>query len=410
MKILLGAIYPYAFLLLYLIIPFDNYIRALPNVLLGILVVVFPFIVSKKNFTKLKTVPFFLFLSFFLFLIINAILYGRLETDFNIIKKVLIALGLLLLFIPVQDVEKLKNTIIFSSLATILFSIINIIIVNNTSGEFIFENYPKLIESLLIDRLYLGLLSVLSIIFSYQSLRSQFHPDNRYYFVNIIVNILFLLLIVSKIAILILLFALVLRQFYGKKKKIRIFVTLLAIVSLSLIYISVKDDLQKKDFLIGSNQSETNFVKNTLTWDIRTIVWHCSSMVAKEVGINVKGLGFSGTKDKLATCYSEKIASPIKREKFVSERYNTHNQFIDFYLSTGILGFLLFSGLLVAIFIKVRSNFFATSLLLVLVSYCFMENIFHRQMGAYYAGLILIILLTTTWKTENIEINDKRKQ
>ena len=196
MKILLGAIYPYAFLLLYLIIPFDNYIRALPNILLVILVVAFPFVISKKELSKLKTTPVIIFFSFFLFLIINALIFGRLETDFNIIKKVLIAVGLLLLYIPVHDLGKLKRAIIYSSLATILFSIINIIIVNNTSGEFIFEDYPMLIESLLIDRIYLGFLSVLSILISYHSLRPKFLTENKYYLSNIIVNLLFLFLIV----------------------------------------------------------------------------------------------------------------------------------------------------------------------------------------------------------------------
>lgn len=403
MKILLGAIYPYAFLLLYLIIPFDNYIRALPNILLVILVVAFPFVISKKELSKLKTTPVIIFFSFFLFLIINALIFGRLETDFNIIKKVLIAVGLLLLYIPVHDLGKLKRAIIYSSLATILFSIINIIIVNNTSGEFIFEDYPMLIESLLIDRIYLGFLSVLSILISYHSLRPKFLPENKYYLANIIVNLLFLFLIVSKIAILILVFVLVLRQFYGKNKKIRIPVTLLTILLLSVIYLSVKDDLKKQNFLMANNQTETNFVKNTLTWDIRTIVWHCSALVSNEMGLNLKGLGFSKTKDKLVDCYGENIENLSKRDKFMSERFNTHNQFIDFYLSTGILGLLLFVGLFVAIFLNVRKDFFATALLLVLGSYCFMENVFHRQLGAYYAGFILIILLTNIWKIKTIK-------
>ena len=71
MRILLSAIYPYAFLLLYLIIPFDNYIRALPNILLAILLIAFPFIVNKDDFQKLKSLPIVIFLGLFTYLFNN---------------------------------------------------------------------------------------------------------------------------------------------------------------------------------------------------------------------------------------------------------------------------------------------------------------------------------------------------
>jgi O-antigen ligase len=402
MKPLLGAIYPYAFFLLYLIIPFDNYIRVLPNILLATLVVAFPFVVAKADFNKLKTPPVILFLGFFLFLIIDAIVFGRLESDFNIIKKVLIAVGLVLLYLPVIDVGKIKKAIIFSSIAAIIFSAINIVIDNNISGDLIFENYPRLIESLLIDRIYLGFLSVLSILISYQSLRPKYHPDNRYYLANIIVNILFLLLIVSKIAILILLLLLVLRQFYGQNKKIRLFVTLLVLVVVSIVFLVVKDDIKTNEFLTTRTQASDSYIKNTLTWDIRTVVWHCAIEVAMETGITFEGLGFTGTKDKLITCYSTVIEDPQKSDLFISERYNTHNQFIDFYLSSGFIALGLFLGLLISLFIRIRRNYFATALLLVFISYCCMENVFHRQLGAYYAGFVLIILLTDSWKIKTL--------
>jgi hypothetical protein len=121
MRILLSAIYPYAFLLLYLIIPFDNYIRALPNILLAILVVAFPFIVKKEDFKKLKSLPIAIFLMLFAYLLIDSFGSGRLFEDFNIIKKVMIAVGLAILYIPVADAKKINSAIIFSALAAILF-------------------------------------------------------------------------------------------------------------------------------------------------------------------------------------------------------------------------------------------------------------------------------------------------
>ena len=393
MKILLGAIYPYAFFLLYLLIPFDNYIRALPNILLGILIVAFPIIVSKKDFAKLKSTPAILFFGFFVYLIINAALFGRLETDLNIIKKVLIAVGLLILYIPVHDVGKMKRAIVLSSLAAIVFSIVNIIILNDGSSDLIIENYQDLIEMLLIDRLYLGLLGVLSILISYESLRPKFHPENKYYLINILINVLFLLLIMSKVALLALLLLVIIRQFYGKNIKIRILVTVVFISLLAIIFISIQDDLKKQEFLSEQSDSETGFIKESLTWDRRTVVWHCANIVSQEVGLSFKGLGFKGSKDKLVACYDQKIEDVEKSNKFVNQRFNSHNQFVDFYLSTGVLGLLLLVSSLVFLFIRGRVNFIRTAFLLVLISYCLIENVFHRQLGAYFVGFILIILI-----------------
>ena len=123
MRILLASIYPYAFLLLYLTIPFDEYVRALPNILIGVLVVAFPLVVRKEDFSKLKRFPIYLFLGFFGYLVLNALFFGRLETDSNVLMKVLLALGLVILYLPVQGISKISKAIMYSSVAAILFSV-----------------------------------------------------------------------------------------------------------------------------------------------------------------------------------------------------------------------------------------------------------------------------------------------
>ena len=54
MKILLSSIYPYAFAALFLILPFDEYVRALPNILMILLVVAFPYVIEKEDFSRIK--------------------------------------------------------------------------------------------------------------------------------------------------------------------------------------------------------------------------------------------------------------------------------------------------------------------------------------------------------------------
>jgi len=401
MRILLASIYPYFYLLLFFTIPFDDYTRALPNILLAVLVLAFPFVVNKEDFKKIKTVPILLFTGFCLFLIVNSYSHGRLQEDFTVIKKILLSIGLVVLYIPIQDFDKIKKAIVLSSIAAIIFSVINIVVLTNTISDFHFGSSPVVIEALLIDRLYLGFLCVLSILVSYSLLKANYHPINRYYLANIIINVLFLFLIGSKISIVLLILLILLRQLFGKNRKVRIPIALLSVVVISGLYFVVFKGNKK-----GASSFQ-NFIVNTTTWDVRSITWECAFKMIENNTINWQGLGFYGTKEQLVSCYQDTIQNEYKKNQFISKRYNAHNQFLDFYLSTGILGFLLFIAFVLLLLIKNRKSFFYTALLASLVLYCMVENVFQRQMGAYYIGFILIILLSNKSVVQNKIINEE---
>lgn len=404
MRILLSAIYPYAFLLLYLIIPFDNYIRALPNILLAILVLAFPFIVKKEDFKKLKSFPIAIFLLLFAYLCLDSFFSGRLPEDFNIIKKVLIAVGLAILYIPVADVKKINSAILFSALAAIFFTVYNFVLITDATGSFALGDSPQVIESLLIDRLYLGILSTFSILISFQAIQKKYHPNNNYYLANIFINALFIILIASKIAVISLFVLLLIRQFYGQRKIWKAVIAFGAIAALVGLFFIIKNEkiIQLKQ---AENQhSPPAFIENSMTYELRAVVWNCAQNVINVQGFSLTGIGFDATKDKLVSCYEAQISNPKKKEKFISERYNTHNQFLDFYLSAGFIALLLFVTFIVFSFILTRKQFFPTAMLAMLLMYCLVENLFHRQIGAYYVGFILIVLITSAKPAENNSI------
>ena len=407
MKILLAAIYPYIFMLLYLIIPFDEYIRALPNILLGILVFAFPLIVKKEDFKKLIKKPTLLFLLFFFFLVFNSLFFGRIEEDFYIIKKILISVGLVLLYIPIQDFNKINKVIIFSSLIVILYTLYTSIININTAESFEFSNYLTDTNLLLIDNVYIGLLCVLSILISYQSISREYHPRNNYYVANIIINIAFIVLIASKVAALTLLIIFILKQFYGKNKKIKIMVTAGGLLILAGAIFLSKDNLKEIIFNPEPNITEKDHRINTIDWGTRVFIWNCAHSISTDMGSNFFGIGFKSTADKLLACYDESLDSSTKKEAFLLKKYNTHNQFLDFYLSTGLIGLLLFLGILIALFVKYRKHFFPVALLVSIIIFFLSENLFHRQIGAYYFGFMLIILLINNTFFRNIEENNE---
>ena len=406
MRILLSAIYPYAFMLLYLIIPFDDHFRVVPNILMGILVVAFPFIVQKEDFKKLKSLPIAVFLMLFAYLCINSFLSGRWEEDYKIINKVMIAGGLAILYIPVADVNltagrvgKINSAIIFSSLAAIIFSVYNFVLITDATGSFALGESPQVVESLLIDRLYLGLLSTFSILISFQAIQKKYHPNNNYYLANIFVNAIFIVLIASKIAVISLFVLLLIRQFYGTRKVLKAIVALGSVTAVIVLFY----------FLKNENEAQKNppaIIENSMTYELRAVAWHCANTIIKKEDFIFTGMGFNTTKDKLVSCYDSQISDPNKKQRFIAERYNTHNQFLDFYLSAGFVALLLFLVFIGASFFSVRKQFYPTAMLAILVMYCSIENVFNRQLGAYYVGFILLVLLISAKGMENKNIKN----
>ena len=403
MKILLSATYPFIYLLLFFAIPFDNYFRVLPNILLGLLVLSFPFVVSKEDFKKLHKVPTLLFICFVAILLILSLASGRLESDSTIIQKVGLAVLFAILYIPVRDFRKIKLTIILSALAVIVFSVIKILIIIYTSEEIVLGYSREVVESLLIDRIYIGLLSILSILVSYQSLNKQYHPNNKYHLINIIINLLFLLLMVSKVALLVLGIIVLVKQLYSKKKVFKYLAAKILIVA-GVITIG----LINKSIKPSNQQSQTSFLQNTLTWEMRTTVWENASYIITSNPLLLKGFGYKETKEKLVASYGSRIEDKQKQARFVANRYNSHNQFLDFYLSFGIFAAGLFSGILLLLLYKNKKYFLPTSFLIVVISFCLVENVFHRQIGAYYIGFVLTALLikNSFMLTKNDTIKD----
>lgn len=398
MRILLASIYPWIYVLLFLTIPFDNFVRVLPNILMGILVITFPFIIKREHFQKLNKIPAILFAVFCLYLVINAALFDRLQDDFVLIKKIALSFGFVLLYIPIQDSKKIHRAIVFSSLAVILFSVVNIFVIINTSEDIVLGFSRQVIEALLIDRIYLGFIAILSILISYQSIKPKFHPNNKYLLVNIIINVLFIFLLVSKIAVIILGALFIIRQLYGSKKWIRLPIAAIVVTGLFALVLSTTNT--------GEDASEKTFFERTLTWELRTQVWKCADQIATDTGLIVEGFGFNGTKDELVDCYSNHIEDDYKRNQFVALRHNSHNQLVDIYFNWGIVAIVLFIAFILLVFFKNRKQFMPTAFLVVLVSYCMVENVFHRQIGAYYVGFVLIAVLLQSQQLEN---NDEKE-
>jgi len=404
-RILFASLYPFIFLLLFITIPFDDYIRALPNIVLLLLAILFPFVVTKKDFTKLKRLPAIVWLVFFGYLILNALIAGRIEADWGVLKKILLPGLLVLLYIPLQDFKKINKAIIYSALAAIVFSVIKLIMLINEGHPFNFLESAPLIEAVLIDRLYLGLLSILSILISLKTIKNSYHPDNRYYFINIIINVLFILLIVSRIAIATLAIIFLLSFLYKIRRGPQfMFATGVLFLGFVLAFI-FNNDLRKEIFYSNKNIQNQGLIENTLAFEPRVIIWNCAYQLSKYDGAMIKGLGFLKTNEMMETCYETTIDDKSKRNWFTTQRYNTHNQYIDIYLGAGIIALVLLIMGILTLLIRNRKQFYPTALMVTFITFALVENVFHRQIGAYYIGFILLTLLIELNAVEKKSLN-----
>jgi len=410
MKVLLSSIYPYAFALLLFIVPFDDYVRAWPNILLIILAVSFPFVVAKKDFLRINRTGIIIIISFLLSIVVVSVLSGNWDENQSIIGKVGIGLGMLLLYLPIYNNDKLKNAIIFSSIAAVIFSCFNILMLIKNTGTFEFGASENPLTTLLIDRLYLGLLSVMSVVISYKSISKKYNPYNRYHLANIIINILFVFLIVARMAILTLIALTLLQFFYSTRNKKIIIITLVATVSVISLAFALNSNLAERFFYITNNNQDQSLIEKVFKREPRTVIWACSNKIVKEEGLMFSGLGFKQARERLVNCYESDIVNPERKEWFLFKRYNTHNQYIDIYLGAGIIALLLFLTFFFWSFIKHRKDYYLMAMLVTFVSFGLIENYFHRQIGAYYFGVLLIFILLDYKSTpEGGEINNEHK-
>ncbi|MCW5519958.1 O-antigen ligase family protein [Aureitalea sp. L0-47] len=403
MRVLLRAIYPYIYMLLFLTIPFDNYVRALPNILLIALLALFPFVLNRKDLFKIRKGPAIVFLLFLLYLLLNSLFFERIAEDIVVIKKIALAFGLAILYIPVEDSRKIGMAIIFSSLAAIVFSVIKIIVIINISEDIALGYSREVIEALLIDRLYLGLLSILSILVSVRSMSKEYHPNNQYHLINIIVNILFVFLMVSKIAIIILAAVFILRMLYSRYKLAKVLAIAVSGICIAVLVVAYSNLKQDGNAAENGDRMESSFLQNTVTWELRTTVWRCATEVANSEGLLLDGLGIKKTKELLVACYDETIEGNWKRNRYMAMEYNSHNQFMDTYLSFGLFALILFIGFLAVTFLKNIRHYFSMAMLVGMIGYLMVENVFHRQIGAYYIGFMLIVLLSSNFINGNNE-------
>ena len=366
-----------------------NRFYAIPNGINILLVLLFPFVIDKQTFIKnILKKPIVCFAAFLLFVLFKSIFLGHFLEDLNVIKKLFQILLLLILSFGLKRnaLEQLKSGIIFGSLFAVIYSLIKITSIIIETGSFNFSNGPIINDTLPIQRLYLGLLCVISLIL----VMDRFFKMNKkaYLFLGIVFGS-FVFLISARIAIITTVIVLLYYVQLKMHKKYKL-LTLLSLVLFTFLFFLKSPNLSKR-ILDTEYKTNSSIFERILTQEPRYLIWKYSYSVLNKNQL-LFGHGFKGVKIQLLKKYEE-IDDLNKRNWFIQEQFNSHNQYLDILLSQGIIGLALFLTFLY--YLYKESLFSNTNFLLFLSLALFLViyNNFYRVIGVFIFAIIFCIII-----------------
>ncbi|MFC2101085.1 O-antigen ligase family protein [Bacteroidota bacterium] len=128
-----------------------------------------------------------------------------------------------------------------------------------------------------------------------------------------------------------------------------------------------------KSVFVSPNNNDFN------STNLRWVIYKCSSSLIKKQWWC--GYGSGDVQYELNKCYEG-----FEINEFSKRDFNSHNEYLHIWLCAGILGFLIFCGiLLIPLYMAIKNKDFLYAAFLIFCMICFMtENILSRQIGVIF--------------------------
>lgn len=366
-------------------LPFTDLSKAIPNIVMGLLVLLFGFVVKKEDLKKLHSKTTLLLGLFCLSLFFNIIISGRWE-DFGFLTNILITLLIIILSIPITNHIIPLKAFVFSSFTLLLISSFNFLSYYLTTTDFDFNSGAHINDILMGERPYLGVIYIACACICW-FLAKQTHNKKQvilWYFMSICF-VVFVALIAARTALISFFIILLASSFYFKRLKLAIG-TLCGTLLFGFLLISFNENIKNR-FFFSERKSSIN---EKLVYEPRYHIWNCAGDIKHDTYSFILGKGFRTTQRELLECYKSKedFGTTDQKQWFIQKNFNTHNQYLEFYLSAGILSSICFVLMLLFTFLDNRTNYFATSLILLIMLFLVTENLIHRQIGVMLMGIV----------------------
>lgn len=385
-----NIIYEYLITLLILTLSFS---KALPNIILGVLVFIFSIsLFYKRVIIEKKHYKNFFFLLLVYLVIIKSLNY--------VIFDELTSLGRLIIItiIPILFHQIPKNKIIISFISMVLLAMfiasirIGLFYLNNNSLPF--SNNSEVNDLLFIERPYMGFVCLINTLLSLYMIKET--PKHKHLFLLIsLFSSFFIFFIVARLSIITIVFLLI--TFLLFYLQLSLFKKgLILFLGTSIIFIALFNykNLTNRFFLKANLETIKDY-------EPRLVIWPCTIEIINSDDFNL----FFGAKSnnwiesQLTQCYSNKIENASKKQWFVKSRFNSHSQFIDIFLEAGTIGLALFLFFIFYLLIYSRTNFYTFAIAFSIILFFILENVLYRQFGCY----VLAILFSIIEKIKNEE-------
>jgi len=359
-----------------------NTIKGLPVILLFVAALFF-FKKREVNW-KLLLVNSSLFLIYTISVIYSndhSVSIKKLETSLSILVLPIIFFALLPRFKISNKIKQVFIKIFISS--TTVFSIYSFvyIILRNSSLNYLWnsDKYRNIIiEMPLIGQhpIYASIFLALSIIFYVYLFKQKLfksYKDKLLFLTLTFINLVFLLFLSSKGAILALFIIMFFLFIFETTKKIYKYLIIVTFVC-SLITLFIYN--RRMNELIKTQTYQT--FNPHLSTSIRLGIYDCSWGIIKKQLFT--GYGIGDAQKELNLCYAN------KSDILLMHRFNSHNQYLDITIKTGLIGLFIFLGFL-AINLRNAIKNKNQLLIMILVLYCMLflvENVLSRQSGVIF--------------------------
>jgi len=363
-----------------------SFSKSIPNITLGVLLFTYILLLIKKEIILPKKYFHYPFLILFTYLLIKSILNLSLSSEFELFSRFLIIIIIPILFIPVPNNKIILGYILFVFIAIVIALI-------NTANYYLhyktlpFSNGDEANRLLVIERPYMGFVCLTALILSlYMAKKISKHKKKL--FVLSLFFAFFIFFIAARLSLItLILMAFLYLLFYSSwsiiKKISSIVISCIIILTIILSY----KNLSNRFFITDSIQTMKDY-------EPRFVIWNCAKEITHSSDFNYVfgGKSFNWVQDQYNQCYSITIHNQSKKDWFLNIKYNSHNQFIDFFLIGGFLGLALFLFFVVKIIQNSIDNFYMLALATSLTLFFLMENVLHRQFGCYLVAIIISII------------------
>lgn len=389
----------YSLILFILILPFSS---ALCNILFAIFCISSFTSIYKNDLFKIKKnkYPTYIFFILFGFIIINGLIQGSYIANKTLWKFIpILTIGSLVIsYNKSFSLDIIKKSSIISCICFVSLCILKTILFYIQNNFIPFANEHEMVDILLIHRPYLGFYVLLNIILSFDLFIKSDNLKYKYIFAAIITSLVtFLILITARLSIISFgLIALIYIFFYLKLNLFKkIMIGFISIISF-LFILSISPNIQER---LNHNNLEL-----MIDYEPRFVIWKSINEIKNNEDFNLL-LGYGNynlIEDYLVLNYDTIIDNEGKRSYFLNERFNTHSQYLDYFLFGGIPAVLIFSIFCLYSLWITKQDFIKFAIILSFILFFAVENVFHRQLGCYLFVLYYFLALKNNKKLKPI--------